>query len=163
MRSECQVIYALTSAGGRGFLTRPGCRQSQPEHRLAMLAAPPPPPDPAAPAEAGGPGAALPRQSATPGVHLPPRGEHRSPPGPPNTPAHRQRCIRETEGKRREGSFRMRLVSRTQANVLGLKSRSGDGCQLLHGKRKEAAALLDSDRGWQDVAIRKRFKGSHRG
>lgn len=149
------MIYALTSAGGRGFLTRPGCRQSQPEHRLAMLPAPPPPPEPAAPAAAGGAGAAPPRKvQLRAGTCLP--GERRKPRAP------RLRRTRDTETSSREGSFRMSLVSRTQANVLGLKSRSGDGCQLLHGKRKEAAALLDSDRGWQDVAVRKHFKGSHR-
>lgn len=96
MRAECQVIYALTSAGGRGFLTRPGCRQSQPEHRLAMLPAPPPPPEPAAPAAAGGAGAAPPRKvQLRAGTCLP--GERRNPRAP------RLRRTRHTETSSREG------------------------------------------------------------
>lgn len=79
------MIYALTSAGGRGFLTRPGCRQSQPEHRLAMLAAPPPPPDPAAPAAAGGPERRFPGKVQLQACTCLP-GEHRSPRAPRTLP-----------------------------------------------------------------------------
>lgn len=131
-------------AGGKGFLMLPDSdwRRGEPERCSAMQAAPPTPPVPAAQAEARGPGESLPRESGTPGAHPPPRGEEHSSPGPPETllDADAAALERETEGKRSEGSFQMSLVSRKQANVLCEKSRSGDGCQLLHGKRKEAAA-----------------------
>lgn len=141
------MIYALTSAGGRGFLTRRGCRQSQPEHRLALLAAPRPPPEPGAPAAAGersGSGASPARCelgcTASPGSTEP------------------QPCRTDSAAPTHSEHHRrvrwMSLVSRTQANALGLKPR-------MPATAWEAAAPLDSDRGWQDVAIRKHFGGSH--
>lgn len=90
------MIYALTSAGGRGFLTRPGCRQSQPEHRLAMLPAPPPPPEPAAPAEAGGAAAALPRKVQLRACTCIPGGASQHPQTLPHTALH-HRHRREAE------------------------------------------------------------------
>lgn len=126
-----------------------------------MQAAPLTPPVPAAQAEARRPGESLPRESATPGAHLPPQGEEHSSPGLPETLLDTDNAALQRERREEERRVLLDELSKQKASQRTLlKITLGRWMPATAWEAQGSGSAVDSDRRWQDVAIRKHFKGS---